>query len=137
MEQNNFSVSIPAAKLPDAEWERMKALFGREIELERHAFGAESLGLRRCDDGRVEMFGLPLNDGPYVRAACQYMELLAKLAHEMKRVNQVKLRLPENEKYAFRVWLLRLGFIGPEYKESRELLLKNLPGSASRKEYKS
>ena len=37
----------------------------------------------------------------------------------------------DNEKYAFRCFLLRLGFIGSEYKEARKILLKNLSGNAA------
>ena len=36
-----------------------------------------------------------------------------------------------NEKYTFRCFLLRLGFIGQEYKECRKILLENLRGSAA------
>ena len=37
----------------------------------------------------------------------------------------------KNEKYAFRCFLLRLGFIGEEYKVERKILLKNLTGSSA------
>jgi len=37
----------------------------------------------------------------------------------------------ENEKYIFRVWLLRLGFIGDEYKAARKLLLGRLDGNSA------
>ena len=37
----------------------------------------------------------------------------------------------ENEKYALRCWLLRLGFIGDEFKTAREVLLKNFAGSSA------
>ncbi|MCL5982384.1 MAG: virulence protein, partial [Firmicutes bacterium] len=37
----------------------------------------------------------------------------------------------ENEKYAFRVFLLRLGFVGREYVDVRKILLKNLSGSSA------
>ena len=37
----------------------------------------------------------------------------------------------ESEKYAFRGFLLRLGFIGAESKGQRKLLLRNLTGSAA------
>ena len=36
----------------------------------------------------------------------------------------------DNEKYAFRCFLLRLGMIGNAYKESRKILLQNLMGSS-------
>lgn len=37
----------------------------------------------------------------------------------------------ENEKYTFRCFLLRLGFIGDEYKAERKQLLKNLSGNSA------
>ena len=37
----------------------------------------------------------------------------------------------ENEKYAFRCFLLRLGFIGKDYKDERKILLRNLTGSSA------
>ena len=37
----------------------------------------------------------------------------------------------ENEKYAMRCWLLRLGFIGDEFKTARTVLLKNFEGSSA------
>ncbi len=37
----------------------------------------------------------------------------------------------ENPKYAMRTWLLRLGFIGNEFKTARELLTKRLDGDAA------
>ena len=47
-----------------------------------------------------------------------------------KRV-QAKEKPVENEKYAFRCFLLRLGFIGAEYKQTRKVLLKNFEGSSA------
>ena len=37
----------------------------------------------------------------------------------------------ENPKYAMRTWLLRLGFIGEEFKTAREVLTKRLAGDSS------
>jgi hypothetical protein len=48
----------------------------------------------------------------------------------MKRVI-AKEKETENDKYAFRCFLLRLGFIGDEYKAARKILLKNLTGSGA------
>ena len=36
-----------------------------------------------------------------------------------------------NDKYAFRCFLLRLGFIGAEYKTERKILLRNLTGNGA------
>ena len=37
----------------------------------------------------------------------------------------------ENPKYAMRTWLLRMGFIGDEFKTAREVLTKKLSGDAA------
>ena len=60
----------------------------------------------------------------------QLAALLVKMAKNAKRV-VVKERPVDNEKYAFRCFLLRLGFIGDEYKQSRKILLRNLLGSSA------
>jgi hypothetical protein len=52
------------------------------------------------------------------------------MARNQKRITAKEKEIP-NEKYAFRCFLLRLGFIGKEYKEERKILLRNLTGSAA------
>lgn len=37
----------------------------------------------------------------------------------------------DNPKYAFRCWLLKLGFIGDDFKTAREVLIKLLPGNSA------
>jgi hypothetical protein len=36
-----------------------------------------------------------------------------------------------NEKYALRTWLLRLGMNGPDFKQTRKILMENLSGHAA------
>ena len=52
------------------------------------------------------------------------------MARNQKRVN-AKEKDTDNEKYAFRCFLLRLGFIGDEYKIARKILLRNFSGSSA------
>ena len=52
-----------------------------------------------------------------------------------RRINGTE-KEAENEKYAFRCFLLRLGFIGEQYKVERKILLQNLSGSAAFKNSK-
>lgn len=125
---NNLYVSIPDT-LSDAEWSRMKELFDSKLTLERHAFGSDSLDLVRSGD-RITLCNIPATDGEISKAAIDYLVKLEKLAKELTRVNRTA-PSAQNERYAFRGWLLRLGFVGPEYKESRQVLLKNLHGSPS------
>ena len=55
---------------------------------------------------------------------------LCEMARNMKRSNATE-KPVDNDKYAFRCFLLRLGFIGAEYKTERKILLKNLTGSSA------
>ena len=63
-------------------------------------------------------------------AYTRFLSFLCKLSKEVKRCNG-KEHPAANEKYTFRCFLLRLGFIGAEYKEDRKVLLKNLTGSSA------
>jgi hypothetical protein len=58
---------------------------------------------------------------------------LCDMASKQKRVT-AKEQHPANQRYAFRCFLLRLGFIGTEYKKTRSSLLKNLSGSSAWKD---
>ena len=64
------------------------------------------------------------------KAYTHFIAALCKLSKDQKRVSSTE-HPADNEKYAFRCFLLRLGFIGTEYKESRKILLKNLSGNAA------
>jgi hypothetical protein len=52
------------------------------------------------------------------------------MACNQKRIT-AKEKETDNDKYAFRCFLLRLGFIGAEYKLERKILLRNLSGSSA------
>ena len=62
-----------------------------------------------------------------------YIQLCLALSQMAKTVKTAspKPQQNENPKYAMRTWLLRLGFIGEEFKTARELLTKRLDGDAA------
>lgn len=55
---------------------------------------------------------------------------LSQLAKEVKFAS-AKPQQHDNPKYAMRTWLLRMGFIGDEFKTAREVLTKRLTGDAA------
>lgn len=55
---------------------------------------------------------------------------LSQMAKTLKTASP-KLQQNENPKYAMRTWLLRLGFIGDEFKTAREILTKRLAGDTA------
>ena len=65
-----------------------------------------------------------------LKAYIQFCLALSQLAKDAKAAS-AKPQQNENPKYAMRTWLLRLGFIGDEFKTAREVLTKKLTGDAS------
>ena len=64
------------------------------------------------------------------KAYTHFISALCELAANAKRVT-AKEKETDNDKYAFRCFLMRLGFIGSEYKTERKILLRNLTGSSA------
>ena len=56
--------------------------------------------------------------------------MMNKQAMDQKRI-QAKAVNEENEKYALRIWLTRLGMNGPEFKDARRVLMANLGGNCA------
>ena len=61
------------------------------------------------------------------------MDLATAICNEALITKKVKLAktAPDNERYFFRVWLVRIGFSGEKYKSSRKVLLSKLEGNAA------
>lgn len=69
-------------------------------------------------------------DADTAKAYTNFISSLCKMSREQKRISNTEKEV-ENEKYAFRCLLLRLGFVGNGYKTDRKILLKNLTGSSA------
>ena len=65
-----------------------------------------------------------------LKAYIQLCLAMSEMAKELKSASP-KPQQTENERYAFRCWMLRLGFIGEEFKTAREILLKNMTGNGA------
>lgn len=85
---------------------------------------------------RLFQFDAPENgkkNGLHAGQLKSYIQLclaLSELAKEMRTASS-KPQQHENPKYAMRTWLLRLGFIGEEFKTAREFLTKRLSGDGA------
>ena len=69
-------------------------------------------------------------DADEVKAYSHFIAALCEMSKNQKRISATE-KTVDNEKYAFRCFLLRLGFIGNEYKTERKILLRNLSGSSA------
>ena len=96
----------------------------------RKALGTDTI-VYKITDGKIRFLWFHISSSPEeVTAYTQLITALVEMAKNSKRIT-AKERTVENEKYAFRCFLIRLGFIGEEYKTSRKILLKHLDGNSS------
>lgn len=92
--------------------------------------GAALEGLKITTE-KVVFTGFPTApDHEHLTAFAQLAVLMNQQAISQKRI-QAKDVNDENEKYALRTWLLRLGMNGPDFKETRKILMENLSGHAA------
>jgi len=127
---DRLSVEIPRDGMTSIALENLRRLVASKATLLKKALGTDSLPTTEHSD-RIE-FGWfrPTDDQSELAAYYQLVKGLCELARIQKRVSESEQQV-ENEKYAFRCFLLRLGFIGAEYKDSRKILLKNLTGNVA------
>ena len=128
-EANRLCISFPKSMYDERTLENLKNLVEGKGSLMKKAFRADSLEIV-VDDEKVSFPWFELIDSDHFNAYTQFITAITKMAREQKRILG-KERTVENEKYAFRCFLLRLGFIGDEYKLTRKILLENLEGSAA------
>ena len=65
-----------------------------------------------------------------LKAMIQLCLAMSQLAKQI-RFASPKPQQTENEAYAFRCWMLRLGFIGEEFKTATEFYLENMSGNSA------
>lgn len=114
---------------PEAE-ENLRKIIASKAPLLKKALETESLDLVFTDNAiRFQWFTLHGIDGE-ADAYNRLVTAMCKMAKEQKRV-VAKECATDNEKFAMRLFLIRLGFIGDEYKTARRILLRNLTGNSS------
>ena len=132
-EEFGLTVSMPRSNFSEGALENLQALVEAKGELIRHALDVEELPIEISEDEVSFPWFEELPTPEEIKAYTHFISALSEMAINQKRIT-VKEKEVENEKYAFRCFLLRLGFIGKEYKDERKILLRNLTGSAAFKE---
>lgn len=126
-ESTGLTVVIPLDKVSVG---NLTNLLDSKGTLIKKALGIEDIRFEIRDDRVAFPWFEELPDADSVKAYTHLIAALCKLSKEQSRVNATEKDVT-NEKYAFRCFLLRLGFIGSEYKAERKILLKNLSGNSS------
>lgn len=125
-ENAGLTVEIPMEKVAVGNLTRLLDAKGKLI---RKALGISDLSIEILDD-RVAFPWFDTLDADRAGTYTHFISALCEMSKNAKRVTVTE-KPVENEKYAFRCFLLRLGFIGAEYKAERKILLQNLTGSSA------
>ena len=129
-DEDSLSISLPRSLFTETALNNLDALLLSKGRLIRHAFDIREATYTLTDD-RITFAWLhgTITDET-AKAYAEFVSKLCEMARAQKRVT-AKEKIVDNEKYAFRCFLLRLGMIGSVYKESRKILLQNLTGSSA------
>ena len=114
--------------IPETE-ENLRRIIASKAPLLKKALETDSLEIVFTDNAiRFQWFTLHGIDGE-ADAYNRLVTAMCKMAKEQKRV-VAKECAADNEKFSMRLFLIRLGFIGDEYKTARRILLRNLTGNS-------
>lgn len=128
-ETQGLTVTVPRDSLSDAAIENLQRIVDSKAALMKKALGTDCLPIEVTDE-KVSFPWFTQMDGDSAKTFTHLVSALCEMARNAKRVTATEKEV-DNEKYAFRCFLLRLGFIGAEYKTERKILLKNLTGSSA------
>ena len=129
-EENAFTISLPRSLFTEEAITNLHSILNSKKYLICKALGINDIPVAVTD----EKVSFPWFDEVLTPEELEvYEEFICKLcdmARNQKRVT-AKEKEADNEKYAFRCFLLRLGFIGDEFKLARKILLRNFSGSSA------
>jgi hypothetical protein len=129
-EETGLIIQIPKDSLSDEDFEKLAKLLEAKGKLIKKALNVDALPIE-SDEERISFpWFSKLPNPDEIKAYSQFITKLCEMAKTQKRIT-VKEKAVDNEKYAFRCFLLRLGFIGEELKTHRKILLQNLSGSSA------
>lgn len=126
---DRITIEVPLADFTEQALENLDRLIASKANLIKKAIGTDTLLVERTET-TLKFPWFPIGTSDEVAAFTLLINGLCKVAKERKRIT-AKEKHVENEKFAFRVFLIQLGFVGDEYKVARKVLLKNLTGNSA------
>lgn len=128
-ERNELTITMPLDFFDETVFSNLDRILENKGTLIKHALGTDSLAYN-IEKETVEFPWFTVETEHDADAYSQFISALCDMAKNQKRINN-KPDTSDNEKYTFRCFLLRLGFIGTEYKAVRKVLLRKLSGSSA------
>ena len=130
VQQEKLTIVIPKESLTDTALENLQKIIANKQTLFQRAFRMDSTEIEITEE-KINFTWFPYTtDSDEMAAYTQFISRLCDMARDAKSVSS-KPTETDNDKYAFRCFLLRLGFIGKEYKTARKILIRNLTGNSA------
>ena len=127
---DGLTIQMPADGFTPEALNNLHSLIAAKGRLIRKALGVDLLPVQV----EADTVSFPWFSGEAtaeeVKAYTHLITALCDMARNQKRIT-AREKDTGNDKYAFRCFLLRLGFIGAEYKTERKILLRNLTGNGA------
>lgn len=139
LEQVNKKKPKTMSRLADIWYTSNGASYGRSHhynDSRYHMLNLHATFTKGTVEFRLFQFDAPANGkrnglhAGQLKSYIQFCLALSQMAKEVKFASP-KPQQNENPKYAMRTWLLRLGFIGEEFKTARNTLTKRLEGDTA------
>lgn len=123
-------IEMPKADFSETAITNLHRILDNKGELIEKALGIDALPIELTEETiQFPWFAFD-SSADEVKAYTHFVCGLCEMAKAKKRINSTS-RVITNEKFEFRCFLLQLGFIGPEYKTARKILLSKLTGSSA------
>ena len=129
-DEEYLAVFIEPEKISPETLAKLEQIVSGKATLLRKALGDSPLSIVNTPKGYAFPWFQIESDEESRSAYATLIEKLIEFARERTRVTASD-KETDNPKYAFRCFLLRLGFIGAEYKRERAILLRNLEGNGA------
>ena len=124
-----LTIQIPREGFTDQNLDTLQMIIKSKEHLLKKALDTDDLSILITDD-RISFPWFQKNDPVSTSVYMHLVSAICDMAKRAKRVTVTNQDI-ESEKYAFRTWLIRLGFGGPEFKTQRAVLLQNLSGTSA------
>ena len=129
-EVNALVIQMPTDSFTPEALNNLHSLVAAKGRLIRKALGVDLLPVQVDADTVSFPWFSSEATAEEVKAYTHLITAICDMARKQKRIT-AREKDTDNDKYAFRCFLLRLGFIGAEYKDERKILLRNLAGNSA------
>lgn len=129
-EPEELTVGMPREGFSEEDYSKLQMIIRSKEKLLKKALGTDTLEIETSPDRLFFPWFTLHNLEGEADAYTRFVAALCRMAKTATRVTAREQDI-ENEKFTFRLFLVRLGFVGAEYKTARKILLRNLSGNSS------